>query len=50
MDEEDNKEQSQGTFARSKNAITNFEQILDHIGGWGLYQIRLLFFMSVFET
>ena len=54
MDEEENKDSSHGNYgkitANSKDAITNFEQILDHIGGWGLYQIRLLFFMWVFET
>ena len=51
MEEEENKRASQGNFgkiaATSKDTISNFEQILDHIGGWGIYQIRLLFFMWV---
>ena len=51
MEEEENKRASQGNFgkiaATSKDTIGNFEQILDHIGGWGIYQIRLLFFMWV---
>ena len=51
MDEEESERASQGKLGKiatsSKGVINNFEEILDHIGGWGLYQIRLLFFMWV---
>ena len=56
MDDEEKERNSQENFGKitagakgaySKDAINNFEQILDHIGGWGFYQIRLLFFMWV---
>ena len=51
MDDEENKRATNGNFAKksasSGNIISNFEDILDHIGGWGLYQIRLLIFMCV---
>ena len=54
MDEEENKDSSHGNYgnitANSQDAIINFEQILDHIGGWGCYQIRLLLFMWVVGT